>query len=452
MTASSAFWTYALAPDVKVEPFHGGVFLRTAISQARIEAADEIEIIKLLQGSGNSEAQLQKKIRLSRSARSSETVCAALLYRLDRLGFLARGLSRCDGRLASCVPLRPPPTAALPQRPPEGRLRLSRQAIVRASGNLMCLEVPGSWAKMIIYDRELLALVYDLAGGRHLAEMTGALASYSNDAICAVIIMMSWCALLDGADHNGWRAHDLLFHARTRTGYARVLIGKTETATKITDPSEAAQTMFSGPRLSLQPPDMSRLFSDDPPYAAVAERRRSSRRQGLTPISLAQLSEFLFRTLCQREGRRPYPSGGACYPLQGYVAVHRCVGVPPGLYAYDPLYHALITLCGLGPGLDRLLADAATAANVDQPPQILLILATRYSRTHRFYGDLSYSLILKEVGAVLQAAMMAAAAMGLGTCPLGCGNSLLFSTIAGLDPLVETSVGELMLGTLDDSS
>jgi hypothetical protein len=62
------------------------------------------------------------------------------------------------------------------------------------------------------------------------------------------------------------------------------------------------------------------------------------------------------------------------------------------------------------------------------------------------YGDLSYSLILKEVGAVFQMAMMAAAAMGLGACPLGCGNSLLFARLARTSPAGEVSVGELMLG------
>jgi hypothetical protein len=47
--------------------------------------------------------------------------------------------------------------------------------------------------------------------------------------------------------------------------------------------------------------------------------------------------------------------------------------------------------------------------------------------------------------------MMAAAVMGLSTCPLGCGNSLLFSELLGVNPLTETSVGELMLGSLEEA-
>ena len=137
--------------------------------------------------------------------------------------------------------------------------------------------------------------------------------------------------------------------------------------------------------------------------------------------------------------------------MKAYLAVHRCLGVAPGLYAYDPARHELITIGEPGPGLDRLLADAAGAANVAVPTQILLVLAAQYIRTQRVYGDLSYSLILKEVGAVFQVAIMAAAAMGLSTCQLGCGNALLFSELTGVNPLTETSVGELMVGSLGEN-
>ena len=52
-----SLWTYALAPDVEVEPGHGGAFLRTAISQTWVEGAGELEVLELLAGAGSSEAQ-----------------------------------------------------------------------------------------------------------------------------------------------------------------------------------------------------------------------------------------------------------------------------------------------------------------------------------------------------------------------------------------------------------
>ena len=273
------------------------------------------------------------------------------------------------------------------------------------------------------------------------------MAGHSEQAILAVLALMGWCELFGGAELDGWSGHDLLFHARTRTGYARVVLGKTGVAAPLPD----AMATEGQDHIALEPPDLARLLLEDPPYALVSERRQSVRRQGSIPITSDQLSEFLFRTLHEKSGRRPYPSGGACYPLKAYVGVRQCRGVAPGLYAYSPNRHELVRVSEPGPRLDSLLSDAATAAGVEQPPQILIVLAARFSRTQGVYGDLSYSLILKEVGAVFQAAMMAAAAMGLATCPLGCGNSLQFSDLAGLDPLTETSVGELMVGSIDDN-
>lgn len=450
MTSDSVLRTYALAPDVEVDPRHGGAFLRTATSQIWVEVTAELEVLKLLAGSGSSEAQIQSHLRLKGSDCSAETYCAALLFRLDRLGLLARGLSSSGRRLVSCVPLRPPPDDP-PERPPEGPLRLSPCAIARAEANVVSFEVPGSWARMTIHERNLLPLLHDLAVGRSAAEAAAAVPALSEKAILAVLALMSWCGLLDRGGHEGWSTHDLHFHARTRAGYARVLLGKTypgeETPARLA-PSSVTDGMR---RLALEPPDLPRLLAKDPPFALVSERRRSVRRQGSVPLTSSQLSEFLFRTLHERDGRRPYPSAGACYPLKAYLAVHRCLGVAPGLYAYDSALHELINVGEPGPGFDRLLGNAAGTANIARPPQILLVLAASYGRTQRVYGDLSYSLILKEVGAVFQVAMMTGAVMGLSTCPLGCGNALLFSELIGVNPLSESSVGELMLGSLEEN-
>jgi len=450
MTSDAVVLTYALAPDVEVEPADEGVLLCTATSRTWVRTDTELKVLKLLDGDGSSEARIHRRLQLSEPGCGAETHCAALLFRLDRLGLLARSLNSAGRRLASCIPLRPPPTT-LPDRPPEGLLLLSHQALVRANAGAVSLEVPGSWARMMMHDRELLPLLHDLTVGRQAIEIAAAV-GYSKNLILAVLAWMGWCELLDARDHKAWPTHDLLFHASIRKGYARVVLGKTPRETPVAVAPVASETTSHIRRLALEPPNLIRLLTEDPPYAWVSEQRKSLRRHGLAPLTSGQLSEFLFRTLHERGGRRPYPSGGACYPLTAYLAVHRCLGIVPGLYAYDSALHELISVGEPGPGFDRLLADAAEAANVEVPPQVLLVLAARYWRTQRVYGNLSYSLILKEVGGVFQVSMMAAAAMGLAACPLGCGDSLLFSRLVGVDPLTESSVGELMLGAPEDPS
>ena len=303
---------------------------------------------------------------------------------------------------------------------------------------------PGAWAAMILHDRDLLPLLHDLSVGRPASELQAT--GISEPAIRALIALMSWCDLLERGEKR-WSAHDLLFHACTRTGFTRGLRGKIEAAS-LSAVQAAGRAGRGGRPIPLVPPDRGRLLAADPPYALVAEQRCSIRQQGTTPLAASQLSEFLFRTLYQRDGRRPYPSGGACYPLHAYVAVQRCLGLAGGLYAYDPARHELSSVSEPGPAVDQLLAQAAGAAAVELPPQILLVLAAQYDRMHGSYPDIAYSLILKEVGAVFQAAMLAASVMGLAACPLGCGNSLLFAELTGVDPLIESSVGEMMLGSL----
>jgi SagB-type dehydrogenase family enzyme len=448
MTSETTLWTYALAPDVEVDPRRGGAFLRSATSQTWIEAGDDLRTIEFLAGCGSSATQLDSQARLDESGPSTTRRREALLFRLDRLGLLERSLSSRGRRLASCVPLRPPP-AVTSECPLEGPLRLSPHAYARAEGGIVTLEVPGSWARMTIHERSLLPLLHDLAVGRHASQMAVAAAEICQEAILAVLALMSRCGLLDTAEQEGWSGHDLRFHTRTRWGYARVALGKINPGGEIADQSARKASAHGKHRLALERPDLPRLLTTDPPYALVSERRQSVRRHGSVALTSAQLSEFLFRTLYERSGHRPYPSGGACYPLKAYLAVHRCGGIRPGFYSYDSGIHELISVAEPGHRLDKLLADAASAANVDQRPQIVLVLAARYGHVRRFYGDLSYSLILKEVGAVIQTAMMAAAAMGLATCPLGCGDSVLFSELIGVDPHTETSVGELMLGSLE---
>jgi oxazoline/thiazoline dehydrogenase len=448
MISDAVLWTYALAPDVKVESGDGGALLRTPIGRIRVEGRFELKILELLAEDGCSEVDVCRQLEPSEPGTSTETSFAALLYLLDRAGLLARGLSSWGRRLVSCIPLRPPP-GALPDCPPEGPLRLSPLALARADGGVLSLEAPGSWAKLTIDSRDLLPLLHDLAIGRPAAELAAGAVGCSEPAILAVLALMRGCGLLDRVENDDWAGHDLLFHARTRAGYARVPIGKTYPGGERVDEPTSIAIAARGSRLVLPLPDLRRLIVEDPPFAVVSERRRCARLPGPLAITLEQLSEFLFRTLHERGGRRPYPSGGARYPLTAYLAVHRCHGLAGGLYAYHPTLHELIELDKRGAGFDRLLADAAAAADVEEPPQILLVLTAQYARTQRMYGDLSYSLILKEVGAVFQAAMMTAAVMGLGTCPLGCGNSLLFADLLGVSPFTETSVGELMINTLE---
>jgi SagB-type dehydrogenase family enzyme len=245
-----------------------------------------------------------------------------------------------------------------------------------------------------------------------------------------------------------WAFHDLLTHARSRPRAAA-----TPTAAA---PAEALPPPRWPPTVALPRPDLDALERDDPPLARVQSDRLSLREYADADIPLAVLGEFLARV-----GRvedvfvaapgiptmaRPYPAAGALYELELYVAAGRCGGVPPGLYHYMSDRHALAHVTDAAEDAERLRTDAAAAMAVHHPPPVLVTIAARPGRLAWKYGALSYTLILKDVGVLLELMYLSATAMGLAGCAVGSGDAALFARATGLDWDEQTSVGEFALG------
>jgi len=251
-----------------------------------------------------------------------------------------------------------------------------------------------------------------------------------------------------------WEFHDLLFHTRSRLGRHANPYGGTYRFKGRIDELPAVKPPMSQEVIALERPDLERLGRVDRPFSAVLEARRSVRQHGETPISRAQLGEFLFRAarvekLIPQAGVsfRPSPAGGAMHELEIYPIVHRCDGLEPGLYRYDPFEHRLEILPSSRRHLDILLQMATTTSEMKQPAQVVLILAARFQRMQWKYQSMAYNVILKNVGALYQTMYLVATAMGLAPCGMGGGHSDLFAEAAGLEYLAETSVGEFIIGS-----
>jgi SagB-type dehydrogenase family enzyme len=143
---------------------------------------------------------------------------------------------------------------------------------------------------------------------------------------------------------------------------------------------------------------------------------------------------------------RPYPSGGASYELELYLAVNACEGLPRGFYHYDPDAHALVPIAVHHRDFDALLQGAEFAMGESGTPQILVTIAARFGRVSWKYSSIAYSLILKDTGVLMQTLYLMAADMGLGGCAIGTTNIELFAKMTGLDFHVEGPVGQFALG------
>jgi SagB-type dehydrogenase family enzyme len=195
----------------------------------------------------------------------------------------------------------------------------------------------------------------------------------------------------------------------------------------------------------------------DPDLTTVLEERISIRDYADTPITAAQLGEFLYRVARVKEvysdgetgefTKRPYPNAGASYEIEFYLTIEQCEGLAPGFYWYNPLKHTLSLIQEANKETRQMLFDANQSMGGNDLPQVLITLAARFQRVSWKYQSLAYSLILKDVGVIYATMYLVATAMNLAPCALGAGDSDLFTKLAGTDYLKETSVGEFMLGS-----
>jgi len=261
-----------------------------------------------------------------------------------------------------------------------------------------------------------------------------------------------------------WEFHDLLFHTRSRKGMHDYPYGATFRFEQQIPPLPALKplSLKREEELIYLPKIDDEKFSADPPFQTVIEKRQSERKQKTSPLTLIQLSEFLYRsarvkaiipenkTHTYPSSRRPYPGGGAMYELEIYLTLHASQELQPDLYHYNPLHHALLPLKVKESDLLLLLHDAKRTCGQNTLPHILITLTARFQRMSWKYQSMAYATILKDVGVIYQNFYLAACAMNLAACALGGGNASFFAKITNLNYYAESSVGEFIIGSRID--
>jgi SagB-type dehydrogenase family enzyme len=395
-------------------------------------------------------------------------------------GLVCRSVWASGRRLATLLSATPSLTMAEAGEVPGRRHRLSQFAYLRRDGEALVVETSLAGARVVIDDVRACALIGALAAPSTAAELAARASDLPAEAVRLLLALLDAGGMLDDAEVPGnggepvvsardaWEFHDLLFHARSRRGRCHLPVGATYRLAGRMELPPAIKPAPAGKLDPLARPDLETLQREDPPLSWVIEHRRSIREYGARPLSARQLGEFFYRVARVRDlhdvviqaphgpmpmtiASRPYPSGGALYELEFYAAIAHCDGLAPGFYYYTPQDHGLITLGGPSAEVTALLHDAAESAGMPADTvQVLVVLAARPPRISWKYASIAYSLILKHVGVVYETMYLAATAMGLAPCALGCGDSDAFARAAGTDYYAETSVGEFLLGSLPD--
>lgn len=395
----------------------------------------------------------------------------------DLGGQLSRTLSESGTALATVIPLVAGHGFSLPALDDAQPLVLSRFAYLRRLDGACVLESPATHARVRVHDARVAALLHALCDGASSPCSLDSLSSLDSlDSFGMSLPRVTFKLLLQmllGTGHlrraddereqqpplATWSFQDLLFHARSRVGRHDGVNGKTYPFLGKFDPLPALRPAHAGPVIELPRPDLERIAGEEHGFTQVLEARCSIREQGQTPITIANVAEFLHRAARVRHfapaappvhyevTNRPSPGGGGCHELELYLAVDRCEGLEPGLYHYQPLAHQLTRLCARTPELEALLADTMVATGRTVVSQVLVCVAARFGRMGWPYEGIPYATTLKNTGALLQTMYLVATAMGLAPCAIGRGNSDLFAKAAGTDYYAETTVGEFMLGS-----
>jgi SagB-type dehydrogenase family enzyme len=361
-------------------------------------------------------------------------------------------------------------------------LALSRFAYLRRRGNDLVLESPCAQALFRIGDPQVAGVLAALAAPQSVSQLR----RQPGFPGLELLALLTSCRILfkvDPARPTGqrsaegddnlvlWDFHDLLFHARSTQGRHANPVGGTYPYASSIAPLPAVRPAWPGKKIDLPAFESAGSLAalqgaraEEGRVAKLLRERHSTRdfddRRAITLVELARFLDATARVQSKWQlgidfdgsgpmvgyAARSYPSGGAAYELELYLAVDKCEGLPRGFYYYDADAHALTPIAAGAEQLDAMLDGAEIAMGVEAAPQILITIAARFGRVTWKYSSIAYALVLKDVGALMQTLYLMASAMGLGGCAIGTSNIDLFAEMTGLEFHVEGPVGQFALG------
>jgi SagB-type dehydrogenase family enzyme len=362
-----------------------------------------------------------------------------------------------------------------PQPPKLGEadvIVLSRFAYMRRRGSELVLESPRASALFRICDPTIAAAIALLATPQPIKRLR----RQKDFPGLELLALLVDCQILFKIDAAGtglrpeegddnlvlWDFHDLLFHTRSTEGRHANPLGGVYPYVDGIPPLPAVRPRWPGEAIDLGTFSAAPAPAMSPIVKLLRERHSTREFDDQRPIALAELARFLdgtARVLSTSSipadagdgpmvdyAMRPYPSAGAEYALELYLAVDKCEGLARGFYHYDAGGHALMPIGTSAQALDALLAGAEFAMGAAAAPQVLITFAARFGRVSWKYSSLAYALILKDVGVLMQTFYLMASDMELGGCAIGIANIDLFAKMTGIEFHVEGPVGQFAIG------
>jgi SagB-type dehydrogenase family enzyme len=387
-----------------------------------------------------------------------------LLARRGLLEYRLAGARKGEDQGGDKVVIEPQMPDYWPRTPPlgdAGALVLSRSAYLRRRGNEMVLESPRAGALFRIHDTKVATALASLSQPQPVKWLR------RQDGFPGVelLALLVDCRILLEVDAAGdsdlrfiegdddlvvWDFHDLLFHARSTEGrHANPLGGEYPYVGVIASPP-AVRPSWPGAKIDLHTISPPQSQPVSPAVRLLRDRHSTRTFDDRRPITLAELARFLdgaARVQAQwsskldggddspliEHGARPVSVGRRQLGARALPGGRQVRRLPRGFYHYDAGAHALVPIEVRPQELDAQLASAQFAMAAPAVPQILITIAARFGRVSWKYSSIAYSLILKDVGVLLQTLYLVATDSGLGGCAIGSTNIEQLARLTGIE-------------------
>jgi SagB-type dehydrogenase family enzyme len=162
-------------------------------------------------------------------------------------------------------------------------------------------------------------------------------------------------------------------------------------------------------------------------------------------LTLAELAFLLWSTqgvrarLHEAAVLRTVPSAGCRHPFETYLACLNIDGLPPGIYRYLPLDHAMLRE-QTSDNLSARLTAATRGQRFAGQAAVTFIWSAIPARTEWRYAEASYKVIALDAGHVCQNLYLACEAIGAGTCAIAAYDQELSDQLIGVDGNEEFTV------------
>jgi len=328
---------------------------------------------------------------------------------------------------------------------------VSKSALVSWRGGRIEITSPLSGATFETDNPDVLHVLHAFASARPIEEVVRMPRRYPPEKIATCIYELIEAGLLTRASEadpmtaHYWELSALSFHSKSRHP------GLPATRSHNTAP---VATPRSHNALLLDRPES----GQERDFVDVLESRHSWRSWPKRTIARKTFSNLLWMSARNRDlagagvddgcVNRPYPSGGSAYSLELYpvIAPRAVESIVAGVYRYLPESHGLELLSTAATHYLPFLEAAGRSASAEPPP-VVLVVTSRFARQGEVYGDLAYSLVLKEVGALFQTLYLVAEYLELAPCALGGGTpDDLHSSLCETTHVAEPVVGEFIVG------